>query len=173
MSWHNVWPGVGEHLHFWVCDVSFGRHCYTQHASASYWSACICSTAGKQAYIGMACNRHEIECFLLQESSDQKCLWVCLLHSIIISLVSEQHHHPSMMHLSTHQGVSLGQKISHVHHLEKHLMGHAVYTFLGKKNIVLLQFKSNFVFSSIVTTNIQKTLQPANTGAELASIVSK
>jgi len=78
-----------------------------------------------------------------------------------------------MMHLSTHQGVSLGQKISHVHHLEKHLMGHAVYTFLGKKNIVLLQFKSNFVFSSIVTTNIQKTLQPANTGAELASIVSK
>jgi len=52
-------------------------------------------------------------------------------------------------------------------------MGHAVYTFLGKKNIVLLQFKSNFVFSSIVTTNIQKTLQPANTGAELASIVSK
>jgi len=27
------------------------------------------------------------------------------------------------MHLSTHQDISLGLKIVHVHHLEKHLMG--------------------------------------------------
>jgi len=58
------------------------------------------------------------------------------------SLVSECHYHPSMMHLSTHQDISLGLKIVHVHHLEKHLMGQVVYTFLGKKTpIVLLQLK--------------------------------
>jgi len=55
------------------------------------------------------------------------------LHSLVISLVSECHHHPSMMHLSTHQDISLGQKIVHVHHLEKHLMEQVVYSFLGKK----------------------------------------
>ena len=49
-----------------------------QHVSASYWSVCICSTIGKHT---LACNRHEIKCFLLQESNDQKCLWLCLLHS--------------------------------------------------------------------------------------------
>ena len=38
-----------------------------------------------------------------------------------------------MMHLSAHQDISLGLKIVHVHHLEKHLMGQVVYTFLGKK----------------------------------------
>ena len=83
-----------------------------QHVSASYWSACICSIIGKHT---LACNRHEIKCFLLQESTDQKCLWVCLLHIIVISLVSEYHHQPSMMHLSTHQDISLGLKIVHVH----------------------------------------------------------
>jgi len=45
-----------------------------------------------------------------------------LLHSIVISLVSECHHHPSMMHLSTHQDISLGLEIVHVYHFEKHLM---------------------------------------------------
>jgi len=40
------------------------------------------------------------------------------------------------MHLSTHQDISLislGHKIVHVHHLEKHLMEQVVYTFLGRK----------------------------------------
>ena len=37
------------------------------------------------------------------------------------------------MHFSTHQDISLGVKIVHVHHLEKHLMEQVVYTFLGKK----------------------------------------
>jgi len=37
------------------------------------------------------------------------------------------------MEYSTHQGILLGEKIAHVHHLEKHLMGQVVYTFLGKK----------------------------------------
>jgi len=54
-----------------------------------------------------------------------------LLHSIVISLVSECHHHPLMMHLSTHQDISHGLIIVHVHHLEKHLMGQVVYTSLG------------------------------------------
>ena len=57
-----------------------------------------------------------------------------MLHSIVISLVSEYHHHLSVMHLSIHQDISLGQKIVHVHHLEKHLMEQVVYTFWAKKN---------------------------------------
>ena len=52
-------------------------------------------------------------------------------HSTVFSLVSEYHHHPSVMHSSTHQGISLGQKIVHVRHLEKHVMEQVVYTFLG------------------------------------------
>jgi len=127
-----------------------------QHVSASYCSACICSTVDKHT---LACNRHKIKCFLLQESTDQKFLWVCLLHSIVISLVSEYHHHPLMMHLSTHQDISLGQKIVHVHHLEKHLMGQVAY-ILQKNTNCFVAIKSDFMSSSIVTTNIQKTLQP-------------
>jgi len=97
-----------------------------------------------------------------------------LLHSIVISLVSECHHHPSMMHLSTHQVISLGQKVVHVHHLEKHLMEQIVYTFLAKKNTnCFVAIKSSFVFSSTVTTNIHKTLQPTNNRAEHVYIISR
>ena len=32
-----------------------------------------------------------------------------------ISLVSEYHHHPSVMNLSTYQDITLGQKNVHVH----------------------------------------------------------
>jgi len=46
-----------------------------------------------------------------------------------------------VIHLFTHQGISLGQKIAHAHHLVKHLMGQVVYTFLGKKEHILLQLK--------------------------------
>jgi len=61
------------------------------------------------------------------------------------------------MHLSTHQDISLGLKIVHVHHLEKHLMGQVVYTSWAKKNTnCFVAIKSGFVLSSIVTTNIQK-----------------
>jgi len=78
------------------------------------------------------------------------------------------------MHLSKHQDISLGQKIVHIHHLEKHLMGQVVYIFWAKKNTnYFVTVKSDFVFSSIVTTNIQKTLQPVNTGAEHTYIISK
>jgi len=79
-----------------------------------------------------------------------------------------------MMHLSTYQDISLGLKIVHIHHLEKHLMGQVVYTFLEKKNTnCFVTIKNDFVFSSIITTNIQKTLQPTNTGAEHTYIISK
>jgi len=54
-----------------------------------------------------------------------------------------------------------------VHHLEKRLVEQVVYTFLGKKeHRYFTAIRSGFVFSSIVTTNIQKILQPTNTGAE-------
>jgi len=45
--------------------------------------------------------------FFTAGSTDQTDLWVCLLHGIVISLASEYHHHPSVMHLSTRQGISL------------------------------------------------------------------
>ena len=50
-----------------------------------------------------------------------------------------------MMHLSAHQDISLGQKIVHVHHLEKHLMGQVVYTFLGNKDHQLFDLLWNYV----------------------------
>jgi len=52
----------------------------------------------------------------------------------VISLVSEYHHHPSVMHLSTHQDISLGQKIVHAHHLEKHVMEQVFILFWAKMN---------------------------------------
>ena len=48
-----------------------------------------------------------------------------MLHTVGVanSLVSEYDHYPSVRHLVTHQdSISLGQKIVHVHHSEKHLM---------------------------------------------------
>ena len=46
--------------------------------------------------------------------------------------------------------------------------------FWAKKNTnCFVAIKSDFVFSSIVTTDIQKTLQPTNTEAELTYIISK
>ena len=69
--------------------------------------------------------------------------------------------------------MSLGLKIVHVHHSEKHLMGQIVCTFLAKNNTnCFVTIKSDFVFCSIVTTNIQKTLQPVSTGAEHTYIIS-
>ena len=128
-------------LHFWICNAQFDRHCCMQHVSDSYWSVCICSTIGKHTF---ACNRHEIECLLQQESTDQKCLWVCLLHSIVISLVPEYHHHrPSVMHLSTNQGISLGQKNCTRTPFRKTFDGAGFLYFFGQKRapIVLLQLK--------------------------------
>ena len=52
---------------------------------------------------------------LLQANIDRMCLEAYLLHSIMISLVSEFHNHPSVRHLGTHQGISLGQEIVHLH----------------------------------------------------------
>ena len=138
-----------------------------QHVSASYWSAWSCSTIGKHT---LSCNRYEIKCFVLQKSTDQKFLWVCLLHSIVI------------FHLSLNVIIILQwciihtpryftwSKLVHVHHLEKHL----IILFWVKKNTNCFDtIKSDFVFSSIVTTNIQKTLQPINAGAEHTYIISK
>jgi len=79
-----------------------------------------------------------------------------------------------MKHLSTHKDISVGLQIVHVHHLEKYLMGQVVYTFWAKKNTsCFVTIKNDFVFSSIITTNVQKTLQPTNTGDEHTYIISK
>jgi len=45
----------------------------------------------------------------------------------------------------------------------------------GKKNKTncFVTIKNDFVFSSIITTNIQKTLQPTNAGAEHTYIIRK
>jgi len=52
-------------------------------------------------------------------------------------------------------------------------MEQVVYTFLGKKNTSCsVAIESDFVFNSIVITNIWKTLQPAKTGAEHTHISS-
>jgi len=45
-----------------------------------------------------------------------------LLRNVAISFVSEYHNHPSVRHVSTHQGISLGHKTVHIHRSEKHLM---------------------------------------------------
>ena len=87
--------------------------------------------------------------------------------------VSEYHHHPSLMHLSTHQGISLGQKRIYVGQLEKYFMEQVVYTFGAKKRQFIVAIKSEFVFSNIVTTNIQKTLQPTNTRPEYTYVINK
>jgi len=79
-----------------------------------------------------------------------------LLHSIVISLVSKCHHHPSMMHLSTHQDISLGQKIVHVHHRKTSDGAGCLYFFEQKRTpIVLLQLK---VIQ--ITNNLHSLRQP-------------
>jgi len=77
--------------------------------------ACVYLLHSWQQHI-LACNRHETECFLLQESTDRMCLGACLLRSIAILIVSEYHRHPSVRHLATRQSISLGQKVVHEHH---------------------------------------------------------
>jgi len=84
----------------------------------------------------------------------------------MISLVSGyHHHHPSVRHLVIHQDIWLSQKIVFVHHSEKHSMEHIVYSFLGQKstpNVKNPAIKNDFIFSSIITTNIQKILKSSN-----------
>jgi len=83
--------------------------------------------------------------------------------SIVISLVSEYHHHPSVRRLVIHQDIWLGQIIVHVHNSEKHLMKQVVYTFWDKKYTnCFVAIKADNVFSSIITTNIQTILESTN-----------
>jgi len=68
---------------------------------------CICSTIGKHT---LACSRHEMECFycriaLIESASELVCCTVQRFH------LSSEYHHPSVEHLATHQGISLGGKI--------------------------------------------------------------
>ena len=90
---------------------------------------CVYLLHNWQAY--KACNRHETECLFTAGEHWSKVPVSLCAAQYVISLVSEYHHHPSMQHLSTHQSISLGQKIVHVH--RSHLMEQVVYYFLGKK----------------------------------------
>jgi len=92
LVWANTF--LGKYVNAYL-----GRHCYTQHVSTSYWSLYICSTIGKHA---LACNRHEIECFYCRRTLI-KSASVIVCCTEVISLVSEYHHHPSVMHLSAQQ----------------------------------------------------------------------
>jgi len=60
-----------------------------------------------------------------------------------------------------------------IHHSEKHVMEQVVYTFWGNKTNCFIAIKGYFVSGSIVNTNIQKTLQSTNTGAEHTFWISK
>jgi len=61
----------------------------------------------------------------------------------------------------------------HVHHSEKQLIEQVVYTFWEKKNTnCFVTIKGDFVFSRMATTNIKKTLESTNTGAEDTYITS-
>jgi len=153
-----------KHLHLWVCNAKFGRYYCIQCISAQI-SPCICSTIWRAS---VACNKHKIECFfcrraLIEYASEVVCCtvqWFYLFLNIIIIL---------QWVISTHQGISLGQNIVHAHHSEIHLMEQVGYTFWGKNNTdCCVAIKGNFVFSSIVTTKILKTLESTNTGAEHA-----
>ena len=65
------------------------------------------------------------------------CLGTCLLHNIAISFVSEYDHHPSVRHVSTHQGISLGRKSVHVHRSETHFMEQVVlYLHICKLSLI-------------------------------------
>ena len=62
----------------------------------------------------------------------------------------ECHHHPSMMHLSTQQGISLGQKIVHGHRFRKTFDGAGcLYSFkyaIAKQGCTYLFF--NILFNT-------------------------
>jgi len=95
-------------------------------------------------------------------------------HNIAISLVSGCHRHHSVKHLGIHEDICRGQKIVHVHHSEKHSMEQAVI-LLGTKNYTnhFVAINSDFVFSSIIITNIQKTLNSSNSRANHTYIISE
>jgi len=78
--------------------------------------------------------------------------------------VSEYHHHPSVMHLSTHQGISLGQKGVYVQQLEKYFMEQVVYTFGAKKRQFFVAIKNAFVLSIIVTKTFRRHCSPVTLG---------
>jgi len=62
----------------------------------------------------------------------------------VISLISEYHHYPSVRHLSTQQGISLGQKNRNRTPFSKKFNGAGCVYFFGKKRtaIVFLQLKA-------------------------------
>ena len=58
---------------------------------------------------------------------------------MVISLVSEYNHHPSVRHLSTRQGISLGQKL-HTYPVQKTFAGASCSYFLGQKRTPIVLF---------------------------------
>ena len=133
--------------------------------SAQALHTCLCVFAPQLASI----HWHAIgtKLFLLQESTDRTCLWACLLRNVAISFASEYHHHPSVKYVSTHQGISLGQKL-YTYTVQKNIWWSSLFIIFGatKSTNCFVTIKGDFVFSRIVTTDIQKTLESTNTGSE-------
>ena len=118
---------------------------------------CVCSTIGKHT---LACNRHSVfftavehwsnvpwSLFAAQYTySDFICLWIS---SIILQW--DIYQHTKVFHLV---------KKLYTYTIQKNIWWSRLFIILGGKRtpIVLLQLQNNFVFISIVTTNLQKTL---------------
>jgi len=68
--------------------------------------------------------KYKIKQFILQVSTEPICLLAVCCTSTAISPVSgiSSSCHPLVRHLAIHQGISLGQKIVHVHYSQKHIM---------------------------------------------------
>jgi len=87
--------------------------------------------------------------FFTAEEHRLNVLWSLFVAQYSDSFVFEYHNHPSVRHVSTHQGISLGNKTVHLHHSEKHLMEQVAYNFGGiKEQQLFLQcrVKLNFKF---------------------------
>jgi len=96
----------------------------------------------------------------------RECASACLLHSTAISIVSESS--SSFSEVSSNKVFYLVRKLC-TYTIQKNIRWSWLFILLwAKKNTNCLLAKSDFVFSSIVTTNIQKTLEFTNTGAEHA-----
>ena len=82
---------------------------------------------------------------------------------VYCTLVSGYHHHPSVRHLAIHQHFSLAKK-SYMYTIQKNIRWSRLFIDFGPKKYTnnFLAIESDLIFSSIITTNIQKTLEFSN-----------
>ena len=143
-----------------------------QHVSASYWFVCICSTIGKHT---LACNRHEIKCFFTAGEHWSKVplsFFAAQYNDFTCLRMSSSSFHDAFIHIPTY--FTWSKNCTRAPFRTTFDGAGCLYFFWAKQNTnCFVTIKSDFVFTSIVTTNIQTTLQPTNTGAEHTHIISK